>query len=216
MHAPWFHYVGKAIMKTLLLLFTRLDVKGRENIPKKGPIIIIANHINLSDPPLLSVCLRRRVIFMAKEELFRSRFTRYFVSTFGAFPVNRRKPDRQAIHHANDVLADGFALAMFPEGKRSPDAQLQPAFLGSALIASRNRSIPIIPVGISGTEKIKGLSWILHRPRITVNIGSPFSLPPMNGKVTKAELAQFTDFMMEHIAERLPSEYQGYYARQEN
>jgi len=111
------------------------------------------------------------------------------------------------------MLTDGLALAMFPEGKRSHNAQLQPAFSGSALIASHNRGVPMLPVGISGTEKIKGVAWILHRPQITVNIGSPFYLPPASSKLTKEELAQLTIFMMERIAELLPLEYRGNYAR---
>ena len=90
--------------------------------------------------------------------------------------------------------------------------QLQPALLGSALIASRNRDVSILPVGISGTERIKGIAWILHRPQITVNIGSPFHLPPTSGKLTKEELARLTVFMMERIGELLPPEYQGNYA----
>jgi len=212
-HFPWFYYVGKAIVRMVLLL-TRWQVKGRENIPSQGPVLIIANHINLADPPLLSVSLNRRPIFMAKEELFRSRLIGYFIGNFGAFPVSRGQPDRQALRRANRVLAKGLPLAMFPEGKRSPNAQLQSAFLGSALIASRNRGIPILPVGISGTEKIKGIAWILSRPKITVNIGSPFYLPLPDGKPTKDELAQLATVMMEHIAELLPPEYRGNYARQ--
>jgi 1-acyl-sn-glycerol-3-phosphate acyltransferase len=71
--------------------------------------------------------------------------------------------------------------------------------------------VPVIPVGITGTEKIKGLGWIFHRPRITVNIGRPFSPPQVNGRLTKAELTELTDSIMERIAELLPAEYRGKY-----
>jgi 1-acyl-sn-glycerol-3-phosphate acyltransferase len=103
---------------------------------------------------------------------------------------------------------------MFPEGTRSKNAQLQPAFPGSALIALHN-SVPILPVGITGMEKVKkGLFWmLLHRPKVMVNIGCPFYLPPANDKLTKAELAELANYIMEHIAELLPPEYQGHYAR---
>ena len=74
---------------------------------------------------------------------------------------------------------------------------------------------PILPVGITGTEKIKGIAWLWRRPEITVNIGRPFHLPPINGKLSKAELTELTNFMMEHVAELLPVEYQGNYNKQE-
>jgi 1-acyl-sn-glycerol-3-phosphate acyltransferase len=197
----------------LFILLTRWQVKGRENVPRQGPLLVVANHLNLSDPPLLGVSLGRKAIFMAKEELFRSRFSAYFISNFGSFPVHRGKLDREAIRQAKQVLADGVALVMFPEASRSKSAQLQPAFPGSALIARRSGA-PILPVGITGTERIKGMAWILRRPRITVNIGQPFYLPPVS-RLTKAELAEQTDFIMERIAELLPPEYQGNYAGKE-
>jgi len=212
-HFPWVYYIGKLFTETVLFLLTRWQVNGRENMPRQGAVLIIANHINLVDPPLLGVSLGRRLIFMAKEELFRSKVISYFLRNFGSFPVHRGRLDRKALSQAHQVLSDGLALAIFPEGKRSHIAQLGPAFLGVALIASHNRNVPILPVGIIGTEQIKGLAWILRRPRITVNIGSPFHLPPTNGKLTKKELALLTTFIMEHIAALLPPEYRGNYAK---
>jgi len=197
---------------TTLRLFTHWQIKGRENVPSQGALLIVVNHLNLADPPLVSVSLKRRVIFMAKEELFRSRFIGYFISSFGAFPVHRGQLDRQALRLADRVLAEGLALAMFPEATRSKNAQLQRAFPGSALIALRH-GVPILPVAITGTERIKGLSWMLHRPKITITFGQPFHLPSVNGKASKEELTELTSFMMGHIAELLPVEYRGYYVK---
>jgi len=212
---PWFYYVGRLLVRILLLLLTRCQVKGRKNIPNQGPVLVVVNHLNLADSPLVAVSLGRKAIFMAKEELFRSRFSSYFVGSFGAFPVHRGQLDRKAMREAERVLAEGLALVMFPEAKRSKNAQLQPAFPGSALIALRSDA-PVLPVAITGTERIKGAAWLLRRPQITVNIGQPFHLPPVNGKLSKTELAELTNFIMGHIAELLPVEYRGIYADKES
>ena len=208
----WFYYVGKILVR-MLLLFTRCRVRGKENVPTQGALLIVANHLSLADPPILGVSLGRRVAFMAKQELFHSRFLSYFVRGLGAFPVHRGRLDRRAMRQASQLLTQGQALVMFPEGKRSESAGLQPASRGSALIAFRN-GVPILPVGVTGTEKIKGVAWILHRPQITVNIGPRFYLPPVSSKLTKVELDELTEAIMEHIAELLPPEYQGNYASQ--
>ncbi len=204
------YYASGFLTRMLLLLLAQWRVRGRENMPEQGPLLIVANHINLADPPVLAVSIRRKAMFMAKEELFRSRFSRFFMRGLGAFPVRRGRLDRGALRRAEQLLAQGSALIMFPEGQRSKNAQLQPAFAGSALVAVRS-DVPILPVGITGTEKIKGRAWLFRRPRITVNIGHPFCLPAVNGKLTRAELAQLTNFMMEHIAELLPPEYRENY-----
>ena len=208
---PWFYHVGRVIARALFTLLTRWEVRGRENIPADGPVLVVANHLNLTDPPLLGVSLERKAIFMAKEELFRSPLSAYFVGSFGAFPVHRGKLDRKALRQSQQVLTDGLALVMFPEATRSKSARLQPAYPGSALIAMRS-GVPVLPVGISGTERIKGLGWILRRPRITVNIGRPFYLPA-SSRLTRAELAENTNLIMERIAELLPPQYRGVYGK---
>ncbi len=211
----WFYYTARLIIRLLLYLFTRWQVRGRQNIPRQGPLLAVVNHLNLADPPVIAVSLHRKSMFMAKEELFRSGLSRYFISSFGAFPVHRGRLDRETLHQAEKVLAQGMILIVFPEGTRSKNAQLQSALPGSALIALRS-GVPVLPIGISGTEKIKGATWWLRRPRITVNIGSPFPLPPANGKPSKTAMAELTDSIMTRISELLPAEYRGKYAGQGN
>lgn len=207
----WVYYVGRIMVRVLLVLLTHWQVRGRDNIPDRGSLLVIANHLHLVDPPVLAVSLKRKAIFMAKEELFRSRFSGYFIGGFGAFPVSRGQQNRKAIQQAERVLTEGLALIMFPEAARSPNAQMQNAYRGAALVALRN-GVPILPVGITGTEKIKGFTWLLrHRPRITVNIGQPFHLPPDNGQVSRSEMAELTYFMMAKVAELVPAEYRGIY-----
>ena len=205
------YYIIHLVLRLLFGLLTRRRVRGRENVPRQGAVIFISNHINLVDSPLLGISLGRRVMFMAKEEVFHSRVIGYLMTSFGAFPVTKRRPDRKALRKAIQVLDDGKALVVFPEGMRSRSRQLKLAFHGAALIASRSGS-PIIPVGITGTQKIKGLSWLWRRPEITVNIGESFTLPQVNGKLTKPELSRLTDIIMGRIAALLPQEQRGNYA----
>jgi len=210
---PWFYYLVRVVVRILLILLTRWRVRGKENIPGQGPLLIIANHLNLADPPILSASLNRKLVFMAKEELFRSPFSGYFIRGFGAFPVRRGQLDREALRQADQALAQGRALVMFPEGMRSQGSQLRRAFPGAARIAQHSGA-PVLPVGITGTEKIKGATWLLRRPQIMVNIGRPFYLPPVGSKLTKSELAELTNYIMGQIAELLPPEYRGHYAEQ--
>jgi 1-acyl-sn-glycerol-3-phosphate acyltransferase len=168
--------------------------------------------MSLADPPLLNISLEREVTFMAKAKLFRFKLFGYFIRGLGAFPVHQSSPDRKALRQAEQVLAQGSILIVFPEGRRSRNAKLQRSFSGPALIAVRSGA-PILPVGITGTEKIAKEAWLLRRSRITVNIGHPFHLPPVEGRLTSRKLDELTRCIMEHVAELLPAEYQGIYAR---
>lgn len=204
------YYIVHSVLKLLFLLLTRRKIEGRENIPRRGAVIFISNHIELVDSPLLWTGLGRRVYFMAKEEVFHPRIIGYCMRSFGAFPVRKGRQDRKALLKAQQLLAEGKALTIYPEGMRSQSQKVKLAFHGAALIASRSGA-PIIPIGIYGTEKIKGLGWILHRPQISLNIGKPFTLPPIEGRPTKHELAKLTDIIMEHVTDTLPRKYHGYY-----
>ena len=206
----WIYYVACFLTRVILFLFTRWRVLGREHIPAEGPLLVAANHMSLTDPPIVGVSIKRPAMSLAKEELFRSRIQQYIFHNFGAFPIRRGGMNRNLLRFAERWFGEGMALIVFPEGRRSMEGQLVDAFSGAALIAVRN-GVPILPVGIHGTEKITGLTWWLRRPRVTVNIGRPFNLPSVNGKVTREQLAEFTHSIMGRIAELLPEEYRGQY-----
>jgi len=147
---------------------------------------------------------------MAKEDVFHRTVQGPLVRGFKAFPVRRGGLDREALRQAQQVLEKGLALGMFPEGTRSITAQMQQGLAGASLIAMRSDA-PILPVGITGSENIKGFGFVFRRLKLTVNIGEPFNLPRIEGKLKKAELASATDFIMGRIAELLPETYQGVY-----
>ena len=129
------------------------------------------------------------------------------MSRFGTFPVHRGRLDREALRQAEHTLSKGRVLVMFPQGARKGSAgYVQEGFLGAALIATRS-NVPVLPIGITGTEVMKGWSWMLRRPRITVNIGTPFQLAAAGGRNRRTFLEEETQTIMQHIDELLPAEY---------
>jgi 1-acyl-sn-glycerol-3-phosphate acyltransferase len=212
----WVYYFGRGLIRVLAFPFGGWKVKGRENVPASGPFLVVGNHIHLSDPPVIAASFPLKCVLMAKADLWESGWSRFWVSNFGAFPVRRGGVDRNALHQAEAWIDKGVSVVMFPEGTRSPDGTMKPALPGAALIATR-LNIPIIPVGITGSDKLKNIKrafW--HHPMIRVNIGKPFTLPPVDGKLTREKRRELTRIMMEHIADLLPPEYQGVYAGGEN
>jgi 1-acyl-sn-glycerol-3-phosphate acyltransferase len=160
----------------------------------------------------------RWIHFIAKEELFHSPFLRFWLRWAGSLSLRRRGEigeKQKVLESATEALEKGLVLGMFPEGSRSHDGILRQGKPGSAAIASK-ADVPILPVGIVGTDKIKGISWLWKRPRIVVNIGTPFKLPPTNGKVSKSQRQLLTTQLMREIAALLPPEYQGAYKNHED
>ena len=207
-----------AICRPLFNILFSWKVKGRENIPLTGSLILITNHVNLFDPFFLLFSFPRWINFMAKEELFRSPFLRPWLRWAGSLSIRRegKISDKQKmLKSSRDALEKGLILGMFPEGGRSRDGKLRKGKPGSAVIATKT-NVPLLPVGIVGTEKIKGISWLWKRPEIVVNIGKLFKLPPSDGRMSKSQMQLLTTQLMKEIAALLPPEYQGAYEKHED
>ncbi len=207
-----------AILRPLLNILFSWKVEGRENIPLTGPLILVANHVHLLDPFFLLFRFPRWINFMAKEELFRSPFLRFWLRWAGSVSIRREgrvREKQKILKSARDALERGLILGMFPEGGRSHDGKLRKGKPGSAVIASK-ANVPLLPVGIVGTDKIRGISWLWKRPGIVVNIGKPFKLPPTSSRMSKSQMQLLTTQLMREIAALLPPEYQGAYEKHED
>ncbi len=211
MRMHWVYYFGRVLIHIVAAPLFYWTVKGKENLPKKGPVLIACNHLHIADPPVVAASIPLKAVFMAKEELWKNKWTRYWVENFGAFSVKRNAFDREAIRQAEEFLGKGVSLIMFPEGERSKNSQLKKALPGAALIALRT-GVPVVPVAVCGTEYIRDLKWaFLHHPKITITIGKPFNPPACDGKPSKELRNQFCDEIMYKIAELLPLKYRGIY-----
>jgi 1-acyl-sn-glycerol-3-phosphate acyltransferase len=209
----WHQRIVATIARTLFKLLFSWEARGQENVPPTGPLIVIANHVHLLDPVLLLISFPRWVSFMAKQELFRNPFLRPILRCAQVFVVRRQgttAEKRQAIEQAKDLLHRGLVIGMFPEGKRSREGRLLPGRTGTARIASQ-MGVFLVPVGITGTDKIKGITWLWKRPHIVVRIGQPFRLPSPDGRLNRTQLELLTARLMSEIAVLLPPEYQGAY-----
>ncbi|MBY0546440.1 MAG: 1-acyl-sn-glycerol-3-phosphate acyltransferase [Candidatus Obscuribacterales bacterium] len=144
----------------LFFFQNRLEFSGRENIPKEGPCVFVANHLSNWDPPIIARATDKPVSFLAKEELFTDKFFRNLVRAYGAISVNRDKPEPSTFKAVRDMLKKGWYLGMFIEGTRSKTpGQMGPPHLGPAYFAKANK-LPIVPVGIVGTNVKNGKAYV--------------------------------------------------------
>ncbi|GER87238.1 1-acyl-sn-glycerol-3-phosphate acyltransferase [Dictyobacter vulcani] len=194
------------LAKAVFFLVARVHLRGRYNLPKKGPYIIASNHISWTDVPLVPSYVPGKVVYMAKEESFHSKVG-WLVRFLGAFPVKRGEGDRQAIRAAQEQLKQKKVFIIFPEGTRSKTHTLGKAHAGLGMIALRS-GVPVIPVAIWGSEN----ALKKFGAHVTISYGEPMLLKPKGNKITREDIADATEQVMQRIAEMLPERYRGEYA----
>lgn len=186
---PFYAFI-RGIAKLLFLTFWRFRVRGTENVPRDGGMIVAANHISYFDPPAVGCALPRQLTYMAKSELFKIPLFGKFIASVGAYPIERGKGDIGAIKRSVALLRGGHAIAMFPEGTRNFEGK-SGAQAGAALLASL-AGVPIVPAYIDGTDAVARLA------PITVTFGAPIVIE-RSQKATRDELAKITDEVMARI-----------------
>lgn len=167
------YFISLALIRIFFRIMGKITYIGTENIPKTGGVILAPNHISYADPPVVGFGVHRQVHFMAKEELFKAPVSGAWIRSVGSFPVRRGAADRRALKCAIDMLNEGGAVCLFPEGTRSIDGKLQEPELGIGMIALKTRA-PVVPVAIMGTDKVLPIhAKYPHRHPMKVIYGKP-------------------------------------------
>ena len=177
-----FYAAVRAIVAAFCRVFWRVSIEGREHIPAEGPFILSPVHRSNIDSPLAACVTTRRMRFMGKKEMWKIGWIGKVFTALGGFPVNRGTADREALRMCVEVLKNGEPLVLFPEGTRQSGPVVEELFDGAAWVAAR-ANVPIIPVGIGGSEGAmpKGAKYI--KPvKVHMVIG-----PPLRAEVTEGE-----------------------------
>jgi 1-acyl-sn-glycerol-3-phosphate acyltransferase len=204
--------ISRWIFELAYSLLSYRDISGVENIPSAPPYIVVANHLSYFDAPLLFTILKvEKITGWAAEKYQRHPLYGPFVRWHGGVFIQRGKVDRKALSTAMDRLQNGYVFGIAPEGTRSHIGTLARGKTGAAYLANE-ADVPIVPFGISGTDKALHALLHLRRPHLSVRVGEPFRLPPVHEETRSADLRRNTDEIMCRIAALLPPAYRGVYA----
>jgi 1-acyl-sn-glycerol-3-phosphate acyltransferase len=206
-----FRSLLRGLIHLLVLFVGSKKVFGAENIPARGPYIIVTNHMSKADAPLLYISFPDvRLRFFAGEKWEKHILFGPIMKAVGAIYINRGEVDRRALREALHALEAGSIFGLAPEGTRSRVRKMIEAKDGAAYLASR-AGVPIVPMGVVNTDRVGPNLLRLRRTRMETHIGQRFTLPV--GKRAKgAELEAATHLIMVHIANLLPERYHGFYA----
>lgn len=187
-----FYSFARAVMLGLCSLAFRVRVTGTENVPPTGAYIVAPSHRSIFDVPFSAYITNRPVRFLAKEELFSNRFFDWFFTKLGAVKVERGTADRGALRVLEAALREGSPVALFPEGTRGSGPEIGPLFDGATYLAVK-LGVPIVPVGVGGSEQILAKGKILPRlHRVAVVVGKPVTPPPVEGRSRRTAATRMT------------------------
>ena len=198
----------KPIAVFLMRAWFGLRVRGAEHVPASGPALIVSNHQSILDPPVIGGAARRQIYFLAKAELFRIPMFGSLIRALHARPVRREGSDPGALRTAAQLLGEGKALLVFPEGTRSLNGRLGEGKPGVGMLAVTSGA-PVVPVYVSGTLEAlpKGSAWP-RRSQVSVSFGPALHFKPRNGAGRKERYREAAMEMMRGIAELKEQQHQ--------
>ena len=201
-------FISRAILAPLVRLVFRAKVVGKKNVPLTGPVILASNHLSFIDSVVITLLAPRTVSFLAKDSYFtgtgfKGWLSRSFFRSIGAIPVTRGvgQAAQDALDSGLELLDDGKAFAIYPEGTRSLDGRLYRGRTGVAWLALKSGT-PVVPVGLHGTNKVQPPgSNSIRVAKITITFGEPLDLSH-HGKADQGRARRHaTDEVMDHIAQ---------------
>lgn len=200
------YWIIKIILGPFIRFFWIKKVEGLENIPRKGPIIIAANHSSYFDFfSLIAIC-PRRIYFLAAEKFFKGKIWGPLVKTTGQIKVERKSSDKSKVYQSvENYLKKGKIIGIFPEGTRSWDGKIHKTFTGVANLALKNRT-RVIPIGIKNAFEILPRQKKIPKLKkiIEIKIGEPMLFSDYYGQENdKRILREITDKIMLKITELL-------------
>ena len=165
--------IVRFIVTSFCRTWCRMTVEGMENVPVAGPFLLAPTHRSILDTPIASGVTHRRMRFMGADKYWKNKAFGRLLTALGGFPVTRGTADREALKRCIAVLEGGEPLVLFPEGERKSGPLVQPLFDGATYIAVKS-GVPIVPVGIGGSERAmpKGAKFISPR-KVHVVVGKP-------------------------------------------
>ncbi len=198
-----FYWLVSYLLWVLFKIFFSLEVEGLKNIPQKGAVLIVSNHLSYLDPPLFGASIKRRKLnFIARKSLFKFPLFAVLIRCLGAFPMKRDGPDQRAFRRIFEILKREGTLLLFPEGTRSKDGKLQKGKPGVGMIALKSRA-KVIPALIVGSNDALPIDAKMVRFRkIKVRFGKSLSLGKFyNQKRGKEIYEQVSEEIMRGIKE---------------
>jgi 1-acyl-sn-glycerol-3-phosphate acyltransferase len=199
-------------IKRLTHILCRIDADQLSQVPEKGPLILVGNHVNFIEVPILyTQLLPRSVTGFAKAETWDNPAMGYLFDLWGGIPIHRGTADLTALRQGLAALEAGRILAVAPEGTRSGHGRLQRGHPGVVMLALRSRA-PVLPVVYFGAEKFQSNLAQLRRTDFHVVVGHLFYLNAEGVKVTRGVRREMTDEIMWQLAALLPPAYRGDYA----
>jgi len=198
-------------VKRLTRILCKVDDSQLSNVPEQGPLIIVSNHINFIEVPVVYTHLQpRNITGFVKAETWENPAMGFLFDLWGGIPIQRGEADSSAFRIALEALKQGKILAIAPEGTRSGDGKLQKGQPGVVMLAFRSNA-PIIPLVYFGGERLRDNMNKLKRTDFSIRVGKIFKLSSPNGKLNHDLRIMMVDEIMYQIATLLPQEYRGYY-----